>query len=49
MLLKQRANFVLRERAQLLVDIGSWGKVPGAPLRPKYLVENVIKRYIPRD
>ncbi|MDF1798969.1 MAG: 2-oxoacid:acceptor oxidoreductase subunit alpha [Planctomycetota bacterium] len=36
-------------RAQLLVDIVSWGMVPGAPLRPLFLVEEVIKRNLPRD
>ena len=46
---RRRGQLATILRAQLLIDIGSWGKVPGAPLRPEFLVEHVIKRYIPRD
>lgn len=46
---RRRGQLATVLRAQLLIDIGSWGKVPGAPLRPLFLVEDVIKRYIPRD
>lgn len=35
-------------RAQLLIDVESWGRVPGAPLRPNFLLEDIIKRYIPK-
>lgn len=35
-------------RSQLLVNVESWGKVPGAPLRPNFLLNDIIKRYIPK-
>jgi 2-oxoglutarate ferredoxin oxidoreductase subunit alpha len=36
-------------RSQLLVNVESWGNVPGAPLRPNFLLNDIIKRYIPKD
>lgn len=35
-------------RSQLLVNVESWGNVPGAPLRPNFLLNDIIKRYIPK-
>jgi len=46
---RRRGQLALLLRAELLVDIGSWGKVPGAPLRPAFLVEHVIKKYTPKS
>lgn len=35
-------------RSQLLINVESWGKVPGAPLRPSFLLNDIIKKYIPK-
>lgn len=46
---RRRGQLATILRAELLIDIGSWGKVPGAPLRPRFLHEQIIRKYIPKS
>ncbi|MDE0895733.1 MAG: 2-oxoacid:acceptor oxidoreductase subunit alpha [Planctomycetota bacterium] len=44
---RRRGQLATLLRGQLLIDCGSWGKVPGAPLQPELLL-GVIEEFIPK-
>jgi 2-oxoglutarate ferredoxin oxidoreductase subunit alpha len=45
---RRRGQLAMLLRGQLLIDCGSWGKVPGAPLQPQMLL-GVIEKSIPKS